>query len=57
MFKWFLISVVIGPVAAGVMAARLRNRRTALALVLGLVFAYDVCYLLLFYYLRIRWVG
>ena len=57
MFKWFLISVVVGPVAAGVMAARMRQRRTALALVLGLVFAYDVCYLLLFYYLRIRWVG
>ena len=57
MFKWFLISVVVGPVAAGVMAARMRQRRTALVTVLALVFAYDVFYLLLFYYLRMRWVG
>jgi biotin transporter BioY len=57
MFKWFLISIVVGPVAAGVVAARVRQRRSALVLVLALVLAYDVCYLLLFYYLRMRWVG
>jgi hypothetical protein len=57
MFKWVLISVVIAPVLIGMVAAGRSRQRVGLAIVLGLVFLYDVLYLVVFYYLRIRWVG
>ena len=57
MFKWVLISVVIAPVVIGMMAAGSRRQRVGLVVVLGLILLYDVLYMVVFYYLRIRWVG
>jgi hypothetical protein len=57
MFKGILISVVVLPVLLGMVAGRIRRESHALLLLLGSVFIFDVLYLLLLYYLRIRWVG
>jgi hypothetical protein len=57
MFKQILISVIILPVLLGMLAARNRKESRAIAMLLGSVFLFDVCYMLLIYYLRIRWVG
>jgi hypothetical protein len=57
MFKVLLISVVLVPVLIGMLGGRARDGRRGLALVLGLFFTYDVLYLLMLYYLRVRWVG
>ena len=57
MFKLFLISVVLLPVLFGMYAATVRPRRRGLVLLLALVFTYDVVYMLMLYYLRLRWVG
>ncbi len=56
MFKLLLISIVVGPVWLAIRAARARRGR-ALPLFLGLVAAYDIAYLLMLYYLHVRWVG
>jgi hypothetical protein len=56
MFKWFLISIVFAPVAAGLLASRKRGRAGLVGLLAGLLL-YDVCYIVLLYYLRVRWVG
>ena len=56
MFKWFLISIVLAPVLAGLVAARTRGRAGLLGLLAGLVL-YDIFYIVLLYYLRVRWVG
>jgi hypothetical protein len=57
MFKLFLISIVLVPVLLGLYAARGRSRRDGLVVLLAGVMAYDVFYLLMLYYVRIRWVG
>jgi hypothetical protein len=56
MFKWALISVVLLPVLFGVLAARSRPR-TGRIVLLAVVFFYDVLYVILMYYLRVRWVS
>ena len=56
MFKLLLISIVVAPVWLAIRAARARRGRS-LPLFLGLVAAYDVAYLLMLYYLHVRWVG
>jgi hypothetical protein len=56
MFKWVLISVVLMPVLIGVLSAR-NKPRTGLVVLLAVVFLYDVLYVVLMYYLRVRWVG
>jgi hypothetical protein len=56
MFKWALISVVLMPVLIGVLSARNRPR-TGLVVLLAVVFLYDLFYVVLMYYLRVRWVG
>lgn len=56
MFKLLLISIVIVPVLLGVQAAR-NNGRRGLVVLFALVLSYNVLYLLMLYYLRIRWVG
>jgi hypothetical protein len=56
MFKWFLISIVLVPVLAGLVAARTRGRAGLVGLLAGLVL-YDIFYIVLMYYLRVRWVG
>jgi hypothetical protein len=56
MFKWFLISIVLVPVLAGLVAARTRGRAGLVGLLAGLVL-YDLFYIVLLYYLRVRWVG
>lgn len=56
MFKWFLISIVLVPVLGGLVAARSRGRAGLVGLLAGLVL-YDIFYIVLMYYLRVRWVG
>jgi len=57
MFKYVLITIVIVPVLLGMLAATSRRRPVGLLLLLIGVVIYNVCYLGLLYYLRIRWVG
>jgi len=56
MFKLLLISIVIVPVLLGVQAAKSPGGRRGLLLLLALLLTYDVLYLLMLYYLRVRWV-
>ena len=56
MFKVLLISIVIVPVLLGMYAATRRHRRRGVAVLLGLVFVYDLLYFLMLHYLRFRWV-
>ena len=56
MFRLFLISIVIVPVLLGVQTAKGPSGRRGLFLLLGFVLTYDVLYLLMLYYLRVRWV-
>jgi hypothetical protein len=56
MFKLFLISIVIVPVLLGLQAARGSSGRRGLFLLLALTLAYDLLYLFMLYYLRVRWV-
>ena len=57
MFKLLLITVVAVPVLLGMYAATARKRRQGLALMLAFVIAYDLLYVAMLYYVRIRWVG
>ena len=57
MFKLLLISIVIVPVLLGMQAAASRSRQRGLVLLLAVLLVYDALYLLLLYYLRVRWVG
>jgi inner membrane protein involved in colicin E2 resistance len=57
MFKLMLISIVILPVLLGMQAAKVRSRQRGLLLTVALVLAYDVLYLLMLYYLRVRWAA
>jgi hypothetical protein len=56
MFSLSLISIVIVPVLLGMQAAKNRSRRRGQFLMLALVLTYDVLYVLMLYYLRVRWV-
>jgi hypothetical protein len=57
MFKAFLLSIVVVPVLLGMQAARVRARRPALVALVALLAAYDLLYVLVLHYLRMRWVG
>jgi hypothetical protein len=57
MFKLILLSVVAVPVLLGMQAARIRDRRQAVAVLAVLVLAYDAFYVLVLLYLRMRWIG
>ncbi len=57
MFPLLLISVVIVPAVLGMRMAGWRDTRRGLSLLVAFVLAYDVLYLLMLYYLRLRWVG
>lgn len=57
MFKNLLVSIVLVPVLFGMYSASTRRVGAGLIRLLVLFFVYDVLYLLMLYYLRIRWVG
>jgi hypothetical protein len=57
MFKLLLISIVVMPVWLGMHAATRRSRRRGLLVLLTLLLTYEVLYLVMLYYLRIRWVA
>jgi hypothetical protein len=57
MFKGVLISIVIIPVVLGMRAASSRRVPRGVVVLLALLLAYDVMYLALLYYLRVRWLG
>ena len=57
MFKGVLISIVIIPVVLGMRAASSRRVARGVVVLLALLLAYDVMYLALLYYLRVRWLG
>jgi hypothetical protein len=57
MFKLLIITVVFVPILLGMFGAAARRRMQGLALFLGLLLAYNVLYMAMLYYLRIRWVG
>lgn len=57
MFKVVLISVVIVPVILGMQAGSTRRAHQGLLLLLIFLLVYDVLYLMLLYYLRVRWLG
>jgi hypothetical protein len=57
MFKLLLISIVAVPVLIGIQAAKVRNgQRGGIRALVG-VLIYEILYVLMLYYLRIRWVG
>jgi len=56
MFKLLLISIVVMPVWLGMQAAGRRSRRRGLLLLCAVLLTYEVLYLVMLYYLRIRWV-
>ena len=57
MFKLLLISIVVAPVLLGMRAAASRSRRRGLLMLVASVLVYDVLWVLMLYYLRIRWVA
>jgi hypothetical protein len=57
MFKLLLISIVIVPVLLGMQAAKGRRGRRGFFHLLAFLLTYDVLYVLLLYYVRVRWVG
>lgn len=57
MLKGILNSVVLVPVLFGVVAAMSRRGRGGLMPLIAVVLAFDLCYIVLMYYLRYRWVG
>ena len=57
MFKEVLISIVLVPVLLGMQAASGRRMQRSVLLLLSSLLAYDVFYLILLYYLRVRWLG
>ncbi len=56
MFKLLLISIVMVPVLLGMQAAKSRSERRGLFLLLALMLTYGVLYVLMLFYLRVRWV-
>ena len=57
MFKLLLVSVVLVPVAIGVLAAARLGQRRGFVALLALVFAFDLFFILMLYFLRYRWIG
>lgn len=57
MFKLLLISIVLVPVLLGATAGLRRSARGGFVQVVGLTLAYNIFYVLMLYYLRVRWVG
>jgi hypothetical protein len=57
MFKLLLISIVVVPVLIGMRAAIGRRGQRGLSLLLAVLLGYDLFYLVLLYYVRLRWVG
>jgi len=57
MFPALMMSMVIVPVILGTMVGKRRRRRHAFGLLLGLMVVYDTFYMLMLFYLRVRWVG
>ena len=57
MFKLLLISVVIVPVFLGMLVASRVGARRGLPALIALFLAYDIGFLFMLYYLRLRWVG
>ncbi len=57
MFKLLLISIVVAPVLLGLRAASVRSRRRGLLLLAAFLLTYDLLWMLMLYYLRVRWVG
>jgi hypothetical protein len=57
MFKAILDSIVFVPVLLGMVAATTRRAPQGFKLLLVLLLAYNVFYLALMTYLRIRWLG
>jgi len=57
MFKLLLISIVVVPVLLAVQAAGNERRRQGPIVLMAVVLAYDVLYMAMLYYLRVRWVG
>jgi hypothetical protein len=56
MFKQILISIVLVPVLLGMLTARNRSQRRGLFLLLAIMLTYNVLYVLMLFYLRVRWV-
>jgi hypothetical protein len=56
MFKLILISIVLVPVLLGMLTGRNRSQRRGLNLLLAIMLTYDVLYVLMLFYLRVRWV-
>ncbi|HXB57376.1 MAG TPA: hypothetical protein VN461_21625 [Vicinamibacteria bacterium] len=56
MFKLLLISIVMVPVLLGMQTAKSRSERRGLSILLALMLTYDVLYVLMLFYLRVRWV-
>jgi hypothetical protein len=57
MFKIVLISIVILPILVGMRAASSRRSQRGLQFLLAFLLVYDTFYVLLLYYLRVRWLG
>jgi hypothetical protein len=56
MFKLILISIVLVPVLLGMLTARNRSQRHGLFLLLAIMLTYNVLYVFMLFYLRVRWV-
>ena len=57
MFKLLLISIVIAPIVLAIQAAKSPSQHRGMLLLLASVLAYDLLYVAMLYYLRVRWVG
>ena len=57
MFALLLISIVAVPVLVATQAARGRDARRGVVALVALVLIYDVLYMAMLYYLRIRWTA
>lgn len=55
MFKLLLISIVFAPVLIGALAGRTRDGRRGLLFLLAFVLTYNVLFVMMLYYLRVRW--
>ncbi len=54
MLRFFLLTIVIVPVLLGIVAARSRRLRVGVVRLLLLVFAYDLLFILILFYVRRR---
>ncbi len=57
MFKLMLISIVAVPALLAIVAAKAPNASRGLVILLALTVTYNVVYMVMLYYLRVRWVG